>query len=221
MKNFQKSSTVVWAVIVIVLVVLVRSGIYVFNSGDSCRITDSSGKTTFRNPCPESKADYTFNASDNTDLGRVQQATKDQVSKYLSTAPAGFLKPTTIPSGYKPQPHPSLFETDSATYYYTTNKGVPADKNITFEENGSSHGMYGNYDQYIAYISKDVNTKLVKDFNYNGINGKIFTYTSNSNPNYSLTYPYEGRLLRITATNDSDITPDTLIDLLKTMTVSK
>ncbi len=219
MKNLQKGSATTWAIAVIVLVVLVGCGVYVFNNSEGCRITDSSGKATYHNPCPKSKPDYTLNANDNTDLGRIQRAMKEQASKYLSSAPSGFLKPTTVPAGYKPQPHPYLFEVDAAEYYFTTNKGVPTDKNLIFEESGGS-GTFGNYDLYMAYKSKDANVKIVKEFTYNNMEGKVYTYTTNPNPNYTLAYNHNGRLLRITATNDSAITPDILVSLLEAMTVS-
>lgn len=217
MKNNKKGSATLW-ILIIILMVTVGGGLYVFNSGKGCRITDDTGKTTY-GPCPENKADYSFNADDNTDLGRIKKAMQDQESKYLANSPSGFLVPTTVPSGYKPQTHPTSFTSDSASYYYSTNRGVPADKNLTFEENGSSYGTFVNFDAYLTYMAKD--SKIVKEFTYNGGRGKVLTYTSNSSPNYQLIYDHQGKLLIIAANNDLNITPEILVELLKAMTVTK
>ena len=72
MKNLQKGSATLWIVLIIVPIVLVGGGLYVFNNGKGCRITDSTGKTTY-GPCPANNADYTFNANEQTDLGRIQK----------------------------------------------------------------------------------------------------------------------------------------------------
>jgi len=63
----------------------------------------------------------------------------------------------------------------------------------------------------------DPTVKIVKTFSYNGGNGEVFTYTTNTKPNYTLVYDHNGNVEQISATNDSSITPDILIATLEAM----
>jgi hypothetical protein len=220
MKNKQKGSAKVWFTLVVIVLVVVAS-IYLFNSKGGCSITttDSSGKTTTAyGPCPENAPGLTTAPSD--DYDKIGQAMKDVESTYKVNPPAGFLVPTSIPSGYHPQTDPTLFTTDSAQYFYSTGRGVPADKNLLFNEYASSTALYKSLGEYSTSQANDPTIKVVKSFTYNGENGEVVKYTSNPNPSYELVYwRANGNFVQIQATNDPAITPDILISALEAMTM--
>jgi hypothetical protein len=216
MKNTQKGSVTIWIVLVTVLVAIVGGGLYIFNSDPVCRITDSSGKTT-TGPCPENNTDYSINTNDQTDLGRVQNAINRQIEKYQKNPPVGFLIPTKIPSGYKVQASGHLFESDRTHFYFSTGKGVSADPQLWFEE-GSS--IYPTLTAYLESKAKDPNSKIVKEFIFNGYKGVVVT-TSNTKSNYELAYDHNGRIVKIFSGGDANITADILINILETTTIAK
>jgi hypothetical protein len=211
MKNSQKGSAKTWVITLVVLIIIIGAGyVWYQNYGYNC---DIGGVKYTGQKCKEFQ--IPANAAPQDEYSQIGQTMKDlQTNYYKNGAPAGFLVPTTVPSGYKPQSDPTLFTANSAMYAFSTGRGVPADKNIVFQEYASTTESYS---QYVSSNASDSTVKIIKTFSYNGGNGEVITYTTNKNPNYTLAYDHNGNVEQISATNDSSITPDMLITTLEAM----
>jgi len=210
MKNYKKGSVIMRLVIIVIVLICVGYVLY-GKYGTYCSV---NGVKTYGKNC-------SIPTVGNNTQDVYTQAMNETLSTYKTGAPIGFMSPVLVPTGYKPQNQPTLFESNSASYHYSTGKGVPADKNITFREISSSRAHYGSYDEYLINETSDPKIKVLKEFLYNDEKGVVYTYITNSKPNYILISNHEGNIIKISSTNDSNITPDILVGLLQAMKVVK
>lgn len=211
MKNSQRGSTKVWIIIGLVVVVAVVAGYYIFSSGKGmCRVT--RGTVTTYEPCPTTAPDQVVAQSE---YDKVGQTMKDVAAKYRTTSPSGYLVPASIPVGYTLSKAGPSFTVDHASYTYHDNTG----NDLTYTE------YAGSYAENMAGMNDRTGYTVLKTFTYNGSEGKIIkvntTIGGSAVSTQFLAYNHNGNYVTIQSNDPQISSADTLISMLKSMTIAQ
>lgn len=158
---------------------------------------------------------------------KYEEAFAKRKAEEQATSPAGYLVPGIIPSGYLAD-RSQRFTSHSTYYSYKAQKITSFGQMTAYLQFKEDENQ--KFDEFVARETTSTVQflRVVKDFTYRGNKGVIIgtfinqkNYESRKSNEYWLAYDHDGRLFTIHTTDGSELTPDKLIELLKSMSIAK